>query len=56
MSPGEPALLGSSEPADVDDIIELFDVGWFHWRMLLVCGMAFMVYNITTATTVATSK
>ena len=51
MSACESALRAIPELADVDDVIELFDVGWFHWRMLLVCGMAFMVSIIITINT-----
>jgi hypothetical protein len=35
------------ETADIDSIIEGLELGWFHWQMFMVCGMAFMVKTFT---------
>lgn len=30
------------EEYDVDEILEKLQLGYFHYRMLFICGMAFM--------------
>jgi hypothetical protein len=42
ISPVTAPPVAAVEPVDVDDVIEMLNVGYFHWRLLLVCGMAFM--------------
>ena len=29
---------GSVEEYDVEEILELISIGWFHYRLLIICG------------------
>jgi hypothetical protein len=39
---------GNSQPSkvelNIDDLIERFELGPFHYRLLFICGLTFMVY------------
>jgi hypothetical protein len=30
------------EETDIDTIMEKMELGWFHYRLLFICGLAFM--------------
>ena len=27
---------------EIDEVMEKIDLGWFHYRLLTICGLAFM--------------